>query len=60
MHLDFLVKVPAAKGKIIRKKKGDNTYINYEYARIYEPDRRFNIPQRVTIGKGSKTDPKMM
>lgn len=60
MYLDFLVEVPAVKGKITRKKKGNNTYINYEYARIYDPDRRFNIPQRVTIGKESKADSTMM
>lgn len=60
MYLDFLVEVPAVKGKITRKKKGNNTYINYEYARIYDPDSRFNIPQRVTIGKESKTDSTMM
>lgn len=29
MYLDFLVEVPAVKGKITRKKKGNNTYINY-------------------------------
>ena len=60
MYLDFLVKIPDVKGKITRKKKGNNTYINYEYARVYDPDRKFNIPQRVTIGKESKSDPSMM
>ena len=60
MYLDFLVKMPDVKGKITRKKKGNNTYINYEYARVYDPDRKFNIPQRVTIGKESKSDPSMM
>ncbi len=60
MYLDFLVKIPDVKGKITRKKKGNNTYINYEYARVYDPDRKFNIPQRVTIGKESKSDSSMM
>lgn len=60
MYLDFLVEVPAVKGKITRKEKGNNTYINYEYARIYDPDRRFNISQRVTIVKESKADSTMM
>ncbi len=60
MYLDFLIEVPAVKGKITRKKKGNNTYINCEYARIYDHDRRFNIPQRVTIGKESKADLTMM
>ena len=60
MYLDFLVKIPTVKGKITRRKKGSNTYINYEYARVYDPDRRFNIPQRVIIGKESKDDSSMM
>ncbi|MBP3758626.1 MAG: transposase [Firmicutes bacterium] len=60
MYLDTIIKIPDAKGKITRKKKGDSIYINYEYGRIYDPDRKYNIPQRVTIGKESKSDPSMM
>lgn len=60
MYLDFLIQIPSAPGKITRKKKGDYTYINYEYARNYDPVRKFNIPQRVTIGKESKADPSLM
>ena len=60
MYLDILVKVPEVKGKITRKTKGETTYVNYEYGRIYDPDRKFNIPQRVTIGKASNADPTMM
>ena len=60
MYLDFLIQIPSAPGKITRKKKGEYTYINYEYARNYDPVRKFNIPQRVTIGKESKADPSLM
>lgn len=60
MYLDFLVKIPDAKGRITRKPKGNATYINYEYGREYDPDRKFNIPKRATIGKLSKADPTMM
>ena len=60
MYLDTLVKIPDVKGKITRKTKGDSIYINYEYARVYDPDRKYNIPQRVTLGKASKEDPSMM
>ena len=60
MYLDFLVKVPDVKGKITRKTKGNNTYINYEYDRTYDSVRKFNVPHRVTIGKASKADPTMM
>jgi len=60
MYLDVLVKIPDEKGKITRKKKGNAVYINYEYGRVYDPDRKFNIPQRATIGKQSKADASMM
>ena len=60
MYLDVLVKIPDVKGKIIRKQKGNSIYINYEYGREYDPERKFNIPKRVTIGKQSKADSTMM
>lgn len=60
MYLDFLVKIPDAAGKITRRLKGNSIYINYEYGREYDPERRFNIPKRVTIGKQSKADVSMM
>ena len=60
MYLDFLIEIPDVSGKITRRKKGRNTYINYEYSRIYDPDRKYNIPQRVTIGKESESDSRMM
>ena len=60
MYLDFLVKIPDVKGKITFKKKGDAAYVNYEYAREYDKDRKFNIPKRVIIGKVVKSDPTMM
>lgn len=56
MYLDFLVDIPDEKGKITFKKKGNAVYVNYEYGRVYDPDRKFNIPQRATIGKQSKAD----
>jgi hypothetical protein len=58
--LDVLVKIPDVKGKITRKKKGNSIYINYEYGRVYDTERKFNIPQRATIGKLSKDDATMM
>lgn len=60
MYLDFLVEVPKVAGKITRKTKNGITYINYEYGREYDPERRFNIPKRVTIGKESKEDSSRM
>ena len=35
-------------------------YINYEYDRIYKPDKKYNIPKRTTIGKKCEDDPEMM
>lgn len=60
MYLDMLVKIPDIQGKITRKKKGNAIYINYEYGRKYDPERKFNIPQRATIGKQSNADVSMM
>lgn len=60
MYLDVLVKIPEVKGKITRKKKGNSIYINYEYDRQYDADRKFNIPLRATIGKQSLSDDAMM
>ncbi len=60
MYLDFLVKVPSEKGKITTKPKGDSIYVNYELGREYDPDKKYNVPKRVTIGKLSKADEKMM
>jgi hypothetical protein len=54
------VKIPDVKGKITRKPKGNAVYINYEYGREYDSKRKYNIPQRVIIGKASKEDPTMM
>lgn len=60
MYLDFLVKIPEVPGKITRRKKGDSIYIEYEYNRVYDPERQFTIAKRSTIGKQSKDDLTMM
>lgn len=60
MYLDFLVQVPDVPGKIVRKRIKDNIYIDFEYERIYDQLRRFNIPKRTTIGKQCKEDPSVM
>jgi len=60
MYLDFLIKVPDIPGKITTKEKGNAIYVNYEVGREYFPDRKYTIPKRVTIGKLSKADGKMM
>ena len=60
MYYDFLVKIPENTGKISKNKRGKTTYIEYTYGRKYIPDKKYNIPQRTTIGKMSDEDSAMM
>ena len=60
MYYDFKVKIPEVKGKIYERTIKGVVYINYEYDRIYKPDKKYNIPKRTTIGKKCEDDPEMM
>lgn len=60
MYYDFTVRIPDTKGKIYIKKIKETTYINYEYDRIYKPEKKYNVPKRTTIGKQCPDDPDMM
>lgn len=60
MYYDFLVKIPENTGKISKNKRGKTTYIEYTYGRKYLPDKKYNVPQRTTIGKMSDSDSTMM
>lgn len=51
MYLSASVKIPEVPGKITRRKMGNNIYVLFETGRVYDPKRRFNVPQRATIGK---------
>ena len=51
MYFDSAVKIPVEKGKIITKKKGNVTYILYQYGQEYKPDKKYAVPQRAIIGK---------
>ena len=46
MYLSSFISIPNNPGKIVRRKKGDNTYVLYEVARVYDPKRQFNVPVR--------------
>lgn len=59
MYLNVKVKIPE-EGKIYRQKSKDVTYIQYEYGRVYKPDKQYNIPKRTSIGKVCDDDPGMM
>ncbi|MGB4406443.1 MAG: transposase [Sphaerochaeta sp.] len=56
MYLDFLVEIPEVQGKITRRNIKGTTYINYEYGRLYDPEKQYNTPLRSTIGKQDETD----
>ena len=60
MYYDFLVKIPENTGKITVNRRGETTYIEYTYARHYNAEKKYNVPQRTTIGKQSRVDPAMM
>lgn len=51
MYLSSYIQVPDKPGKIVRRKKGKNSYVLYEVDRVYDPKRKFNVPKRVVIGK---------
>ena len=60
MYYDFKVEIPEIPGKIYTKTIKGVIYINYEYDRIYKPEKKYNIPKRTTIGKQCEDDPDLM
>ena len=60
MYLDYLIDIPDVKGKITYRKKGNATYVYYEYDRIYDPSKQYTTVKRSTIGKLSADDPTKM
>lgn len=60
MYYDKTVPVPEVQGKIITKKKGDACYILFQYGQIYNPEKRYTVPQRTIIGKQHPTDAGLM
>ena len=59
MFLKYKVDIPVVPGKLVRKNRGGHTYIEYEYDRIYDLEKKFTYPKRATIGKRSKEKPDM-
>lgn len=51
MKLKMHIKIPETKGLITKKKISKNTYVYYEYDRIYDAKKKITYPQRVSIGK---------
>ncbi len=60
MYYDFAVAIPLVQGKIIAKKKGSATYILFQYGQKYNPDKKYSIPLRSSIGKAIPDQPGFM
>ena len=60
MYYSYKVKIPKEKGKILKTIIKGVEYINYEYDRVYKPDKKYNIPKRTTIGKVCEGEKNMM
>lgn len=60
MYYNILVKIPENTGRITRNKRGKTTYIEYTYGRKHIAEKKYNVPQRTTIGKQSDINPTMM
>ena len=59
-EFSLTIPIPKVKGKIIEKEKNGTEYINYEYDRVYVPEKRYSIPKRTTIGKKCEDSSGMM
>ena len=60
MYLNFTVKIPDVAGKLLYEKRGEITYVKYEYDRVYVPEKKYTLPKRATVGKVSPSDKSMM
>lgn len=60
MYLKCKVEIPYDSGKIYKNVIKGVTYINYEYDRVYKPEKKYNIPKRTTIGKQCDDNPDLM
>ena len=60
MYLDCQVEIPNEPGKITRFRKGKATYIRYAAGRIYNAEKKYNVPDHKTIGKLVSEESMMM
>lgn len=60
VYLNKPVLIPKVPGKITFAKRGGSTYILYELQRKYDPNRKYNVPERVGIGVQIPGRPEMM
>ena len=60
MYLDLRVRMADIEGKTYLQKTKTATYVQYEFDRVYNPDKQYNTPKRTSIGKVCADDPEMM
>ena len=60
MYLNKPVMIPDRPGKITYKKHGDTRYVQYETGRVYDPNRRYTLVNRVVIGVQIPDRPELM
>ena len=60
MFLDYKVPIPDSPGKIVRKNRSGNTYVEYEYDRSYDAAKQYTYPKRASIGRVDPSAPTMM
>lgn len=51
MYLDVRIPVPMVPGLITRQRIRGTVYVSFQYDRVYDKERKINIPRRATIGK---------
>ena len=60
MYFNKPVMIPKAAGKITLTQRGESIYVLYETGRKYDPNRKYNIPERVGIGVQIPGRPELM
>ena len=60
VYYDSAVEIPSVRGKIITKKKGDATYILFQYGQKYNAEKKYAVPLRAIIGKMDPSDGRLM
>lgn len=60
MFMNYMVPIPVSPGKLVKKKRGGQLFIEYEYDRSYDPIKQYTYPKRASIGRVDPNDPTMM
>ena len=60
MYFNKPVIIPKAAGKIALAKRGETTYVLYEIGRKYDPNKKYNVPERIGIGVQIPGQPELM